>query len=140
MGDDSFKYSLSRTSGLGTAERALVVRAYQHFGLPLRLGDSQKIAGVLLLPSGHMTYFKSGVDGGSPGGVQDGYLPRGTGTGVNLRNSTHVEAHCIACAQTCCDRYEWRQGRGGGRAHSDTAMRRVRHVGASQIPFRTAAL
>ena len=92
-GDGSFEFSFHRSGGLTQRESALLERAHTYFRL--KMGAEGKIAGVLILPDGTLHAFVSGKHGGPHGGTQDGFLPRGRGTGVNRFNVTHIEGHSV---------------------------------------------
>ncbi|HEY6360546.1 MAG TPA: DddA-like double-stranded DNA deaminase toxin [Vicinamibacterales bacterium] len=92
--DGSFQFSFSRSGGLTKKESALLQRAHSYFGL--KMGADGKIAAVLILPNGTVHALVSGKHGGPHGGSQDGFLPRGAGSGVNRFNVTHVEGHTAA--------------------------------------------
>jgi hypothetical protein len=92
--DDSFKFTATRSGGLTPKETALLERAHTFFGLDL--GAEGKIAGVLILPNGSAYALVSGKHGGPQGGTQDGFIPRGPGSGITRYNVTHIEGHTSA--------------------------------------------
>ena len=93
--DPSFKFTFSRTAGLTVSENAILLEASEFFKLPVGEGPG-KIAGVLLLPDGRRIAFVSGKVGGPSGGTRAGFIPRGSGSGVNRFTVTHIEGHSSA--------------------------------------------
>jgi hypothetical protein len=92
--DPSFSFSVSRDEGLTPKESALLEQAHTFFGL--RMGDEGKIAGVLIFPDGAAYALVSGKHGGPHGGTQNGFIPRGEGSGITRFNVTHIEGHASA--------------------------------------------
>jgi hypothetical protein len=93
-GDLSFQYYATRSEGLTPKETALLAQAHSYFGL--EMGADGKIAGVLIFPNGTAYALVSGKHGGPHGGTQDGYVPRGPGSGITRFNVTHIEGHSSA--------------------------------------------
>lgn len=93
-GDGSFQFSFTREGGLTPKESALLEQAHTFFGL--EMGAEGKIAGVLILPNGTTYALVSGIHGGPHGGTQDGFIPRGKGSGLTRFNVTHIEGHSAA--------------------------------------------
>ena len=60
------------------------------------MGDEGKIAGVLMFPDGTAYALVSGKHGGPHGGTQEGFVPRGSGSGLTRFNVTHIEGHASA--------------------------------------------
>jgi SCP1.201-like deaminase len=94
VGDGSFQFSATREGGLTLKESALLEQAHSYFGL--EMGGKGKIAGVLILPNGTAYALVSGKHGGPHGGTQDGFIPRGKGSGLTRFNVTHIEGHSAA--------------------------------------------
>jgi hypothetical protein len=92
--DPSFRFSCTRDEGLTARESALLEQAHTYFGL--KMGAEGKIAGVLIFPDGTAQALVSGKHGGPYGGTQEGYIPRGPGSGLGRFNVTHIEGHTAA--------------------------------------------
>jgi hypothetical protein len=94
QGDPSFRFSVRRDEGLTPRESALLDQAHNFFGL--KMGAEGKIVGGLILPDGTTYARVSGKHGGPHGGTQDGFVPRGQGSGLGRFNLTHIEGHASA--------------------------------------------